>query len=102
MLADLALVTYEKPIDTSEDVLASGLKVYALDGSLLSQTLRDSERPVLNAIYENQLVGMGGLYNRASETPEETKVRETSVKEGKAIQIGSAMFTARDPTSRYV
>lgn len=93
-------MTYEKPINTAEDVLASGLKVYALDGALLSQALRDSERPVLNAIYRDQVVGMGGLYDRTSETPEEAEEREISVKEGRAIQIGSALFTTRDPESR--
>ena len=55
LLSTFALVNYEKPINTAEDVVASGLKVYAYDGALLSSAIRDSDRAVYRSVFLGQM-----------------------------------------------
>ncbi|TRY77149.1 hypothetical protein TCAL_06382, partial [Tigriopus californicus] len=44
LLAALATKEYDKPLQNAEEVLDSGMRVYALAGALLSQGIRDSSR----------------------------------------------------------
>ena len=118
LLATFALVNYEKPIDTAEDVAASGLKVYAYDGSLLAQGLSDSYRPILRSdnvdlyrpysyiqyscrqIYREQVVAMGGLYATKNDTDETIAKRDRDVAEGKALIAATTLGIMREPEFR--
>ena len=54
-LAKLANIKYEKPIDTVEDALLSGMPFYLYGGSTYHETLLDDPRASVRKLAENQL-----------------------------------------------
>lgn len=92
LLAALATKEYDKPFQNAEEILASGIKIYAFDGALLSQGIRDSSRPVFQAIYRDLIVAKGGLYSSGDDRTQ----MNLEVESGKALMAGSRGGTERD------
>ena len=61
LLASLARVSYQKEINTPEEVLAGGKTVYVTDGTYLSTVVKESMNPTVRAIYKELVAEKGEL-----------------------------------------
>ncbi len=66
LLASLVTVVYEPPIDSNEDVLASGLPVWVPKGGWFEDVFVHSNNPVLNEIYIKNIIAKNTLYKHGS------------------------------------
>ena len=84
LLASMALVTYEKPINTMEDVVISGLPVMTIKGTLLARALEFSPSPLQRDIYEKQSAGKGWAIGYKERLKRNAEI-DSLVKEGRLL-----------------
>ncbi|XP_059079176.1 uncharacterized protein LOC131877506 [Tigriopus californicus] len=97
LLATLTFVTYERPIDTPEEVIKSDLTVYALSRTALAESLKFSPNPIYRSIFKNQVVAKNGL--RFFGQPIEA--RNKAVEEGRGFLVSTKIDAQSNPKFRF-
>ncbi len=63
LLSSLVSISYEKPLETFQDVLDGQVPFYMLGKSILTPLMKYNTRPVVRQVFENNLLKYGGFFN---------------------------------------
>lgn len=96
LLANLSIITYQKQIQTPEEIYKSGYPVFTIKRTILESILRDSPVELYQRIY-NQNV-KGNLLNGSFRSEE----KDTLVPQGKAFEFHTWLQTFSMPDRKFL
>lgn len=85
LLAMLVKISYEKPINTLEDVVDSKLPVNLYSNTWPDELFKSSVNPIMKQIYDEQVIGMNALTQYGVENIELNR----KIDEGEAVTVAS-------------